>query len=388
MRKTFTFVIAFFPLASVFGQWQYVNPTAIGTGSAYLLQTSVAGQTNTNSFYNKLWLQGTATTGSANSWSTTQLVNGISVDASFNTPTTSRSWWMRFPQNDIQAWGDQGKTYMTLQSGKLGLGTSSPGYKFDLHTTGSLEGVNLESNAGGGSRFLRLFTPSMPVGAYNNITRPNDTGFAFGGTASGNADFGFVIAPWASANSGLRISNSGDVGIGVSYPKGQLHISTSDESLEAAIAIRQENNDAFGFDFGLDENNNGNFFLFRVFNDQRYPVMEFNRDQGTVGMGHAPVSGYTLAVAGKTLTDEVNVKVTSTWDKVFEKEYSLPALESVKIFIDQNKHLPEVPSAKEMEANGINLSEMNMLLLKKVEELTLYVIEQQKEIDGLKSKIK
>jgi hypothetical protein len=67
-------------------------------------------------------------------------------------------------------------------------------------------------------------------------------------------------------------------------------------------------------------------------------------------------------------------------DYVFEKSYSLPSLEEVKSYIDQNKHLPEVPSAKEMESNGVNLGEMNMLLLKKIEELTLYVIEQNKKL--------
>jgi hypothetical protein len=65
----------------------------------------------------------------------------------------------------------------------------------------------------------------------------------------------------------------------------------------------------------------------------------------------------------------------------------------VQDYINENKHLPEVPSAKEMEENGINLKEMNLILLKKIEELTLYVIEQnqtlekqQKEINSLQEK--
>jgi hypothetical protein len=66
-------------------------------------------------------------------------------------------------------------------------------------------------------------------------------------------------------------------------------------------------------------------------------------------------------------------------DYVFEKNYNLRPLAEVENYINQNKHLPEVPAAKEMEANGVNLGEMNMLLLKKVEELTLYVIELKKE---------
>ena len=80
-------------------------------------------------------------------------------------------------------------------------------------------------------------------------------------------------------------------------------------------------------------------------------------------------------------------------DYVFEKDYNLLPLSEVEAFINQNKHLPEVPSAKEMEAEGLNLKEMNLLLLKKVEELTLHVIhlnknnsEMRSEIEKLKNK--
>jgi len=74
-------------------------------------------------------------------------------------------------------------------------------------------------------------------------------------------------------------------------------------------------------------------------------------------------------------------------DYVFERNYKLPTLEEIKFYIDRNKHLPEVPSASEMEKNGIPLGEMNMLLLKKVEELTLYVIEQNKNNQDLKQQL-
>jgi hypothetical protein len=63
------------------------------------------------------------------------------------------------------------------------------------------------------------------------------------------------------------------------------------------------------------------------------------------------------------------------------------SLEETKAYIDANKHLPEVPSAKEMEKNGVQLGEMNMLLLKKVEELTLHLIEQNKKLQAQQSEI-
>ncbi len=75
-------------------------------------------------------------------------------------------------------------------------------------------------------------------------------------------------------------------------------------------------------------------------------------------------------------------------DKVFEKNYPLMSLYKVDKFIQQNKHLPGVPSAEEVVKHGIKVDEMVSKLLEKVEELTLYTIQQQKEIDALKRELK
>lgn len=107
-------------------------------------------------------------------------------------------------------------------------------------------------------------------------------------------------------------------------------------------------------------------------------------------------SGYKFAIAGNMIAEQVKVKKQVNWpDFVFAKEYKLPTLASIEQFINENKHLPEIPSAKEVEKDGQDLGEMNRLLLKKVEELTLYLIDQnkkfesqQKEIDSLKEKLK
>jgi hypothetical protein len=105
-----------------------------------------------------------------------------------------------------------------------------------------------------------------------------------------------------------------------------------------------------------------------------------NYNSGAVGIGTATTGTFKLAVEGKIGAREVNV-TTSAWaDYVFEADYALPSLESLKVFIDKNKHLPEIPTAQEVETNGVNLGEMNTLLLKKIEELTLYAIEQNKLI--------
>jgi hypothetical protein len=101
---------------------------------------------------------------------------------------------------------------------------------------------------------------------------------------------------------------------------------------------------------------------------------------GNVGVGSLNPDS-KLTVKGIIHAEEVRVDLTVPGpDYVFEKDYNLLPLSEVETYINQNKHLPEVPSAKEMEADGLNLKEMNLILLKKVEELTLHLIEKEKRI--------
>ena len=97
-----------------------------------------------------------------------------------------------------------------------------------------------------------------------------------------------------------------------------------------------------------------------------------------------------LTVKGKIHTQEVRVDMAGPLvpDYVFENDYKLKTLQEVESYIKENKHLPEIPSAKEIEKNGLMLAEMNMVLLKKMEEMTLYMIEQNKKIEDLQKQNK
>ncbi|WP_346855975.1 LamG-like jellyroll fold domain-containing protein [uncultured Draconibacterium sp.] len=109
---------------------------------------------------------------------------------------------------------------------------------------------------------------------------------------------------------------------------------------------------------------------------------------GNVAVGTSGVPA-NLYVYGTTYTREVVVQTSiPTPDYVFDKDYNLKSLEELESFIKENKHLPEIPSAKEVDTYGVDLGKMNMLLLKKIEELTLYILEQQKEIEALKETTK
>lgn len=91
----------------------------------------------------------------------------------------------------------------------------------------------------------------------------------------------------------------------------------------------------------------------------------------------------TLNVNGEVITRKVKVTQNNWPDYVFESNYQLPSLYEIEQFIQKNKHLPEIPSATAIENNGLDIGETQALLLKKIEELTLYTIQQQKQIDAL-----
>lgn len=95
-----------------------------------------------------------------------------------------------------------------------------------------------------------------------------------------------------------------------------------------------------------------------------------------------------LNVNGIMVAREIVVTAQNWADFVFASDYKLPKLQDVEKYYLANKHLPEIPSEKEVIDNGINVADMNKLLLKKVEELTIYLVQQQKEIEALKNKIK
>ncbi|QLC65929.1 hypothetical protein LPB248_06420 [Flavobacterium sp. LPB0248] len=110
---------------------------------------------------------------------------------------------------------------------------------------------------------------------------------------------------------------------------------------------------------------------------------------GYVGIG-TTTPDERLTVKGRIHTQEVRVDMAGPLvpDYVFAEDYKLKSLKEVEDYIKENKHLPEIPSSQEIEKNGLKLAEMNMNLLKKVEELTLYIIEQQKRINEQTSEIK
>lgn len=115
------------------------------------------------------------------------------------------------------------------------------------------------------------------------------------------------------------------------------------------------------------------------------PWMVFRPD-GNVGIGTTTPGAYKLAVEGTIGARRVKVTQSAWADFVFHPDYQLPSLREVEEYIKANRHLPEIPSAAEVEKEGLDLGEMNKKLLQKVEELTLYIINLEKRLNALEKK--
>jgi hypothetical protein len=106
-----------------------------------------------------------------------------------------------------------------------------------------------------------------------------------------------------------------------------------------------------------------------------------------IGSG-SPASGYILSINGKVISEEVRVELDGDWpDYVFDKTYLLTPLQQLEKFILTEKHLPNIPAASQVVKEGFDLGDMNRRLLEKIEELTLYIIQQEKKLNSLQQQV-
>ncbi len=207
----------------------------------------------------------------------------------------------------------------------------------------------------------------------------------------------FGIDFFTQGKSRMRINNNGNVGIKTNDPKHSLQIGngTTNESLVLA-GSETSSNLYIGFQEGLTHKyvrmhyNTANNLL-KITSDMG-DIIFFNRVTQNIGIGTNTLNnpnGYKLAVNGKIGAKEIIVENTSsTWpDYVFEKNYPLSSLEEVEHFIEANKHLPEIPAAREIEEKGINLGDIITAQQKKIEELTLYLIEINKQLKNQEAQL-
>ncbi|WP_053082652.1 hypothetical protein [Chryseobacterium angstadtii] len=204
----------------------------------------------------------------------------------------------------------------------------------------------------------------------------------------------------------VQLLNNGNVGIGTSDPNAKLHVlkeNTNNQNLvigkfdasgptggSTMVSIgyhttaNLELNSAYtgsGFRYG----SYGDFNIENDNNSTSLGAINFVSNK-KIQMAIMPNGNASLQ--GKFEAKEVKVTLTPTADFVFDEYYDLPKLEDVEKHIKEKKHLPEIASAKVMEKEGVNVGEFQIKLLQKIEELTLYSIEQNKQIKSLQEENK
>jgi len=291
------------------------------------------------------------------------------------------------------------------EEGKLGIGTTTPekGLHIVSNASGTVKSVIKSTNTNvrgvasmqvwnNSDSFLQMVNwgssfNGVSMGesrAGNGMLEYYGTGNLFLGSR-GNSDIGLI----SNSQRRITIKGNGYVGIGTETPSNPLTVRGN----QGRTFVIERESAVYGNikgSMGISGNTSQGGLRFQVSpdNGQNWNDAMFLQAGGRVGIG-TPNPSSKLTVAGNIHSQEIKVTVDAGTgpDYVFEEDYELKSLEEIKSYIDLNKHLPEVPSARIMESDGVNLGDMNMLLLKKVEELTLYLIEQNKQNQNQQARI-
>ncbi len=253
-------------------------------------------------------------------------------------------------------------TRMTIDKlGRVAIGTTYTSNGVLTVNGDATSGIRVENDVPGGEASIRLRSKNTSGTSYHADIASfhnGSTGFV-----------GFKSPHNNTAGSGYRliVNNLGNVGIGTTNPDSKLAVQDATNNQLSLI------------------NTTGNTWQFRsgstgslIFKDDNVERIRIN-SSGNMGIGTSNPGTYRLAVKGKIRAEEI--KVETGWaDYVFKEDYILPTLEEVEKHITEKGHLINIPSAEEVVANGIQLGEMNKLLLEKIEELTLYTLEQEKKL--------
>lgn len=254
---------------------------------------------------------------------------------------------------------------------------------FNLSAFGQFTFTNTGNNVGIGTTTPTAKLEIVHSGVALKFSRSGYTTYSILQSASN----GLSIFNDATNTIAMYFANNGNIGLGTLSPTARLHI----EHSGVALKFSRPGYTTYSI---LQSASNG----LSIFNDATNKISMYFASNGDVNVlgklsiGNVSTPGnYSLYVEKGILTEKVRValKNSSDWaDYVFKKDYKLMPLTELETYIQNNQHLPNIPAAEQVKEQGIDLAEMNIKLLEKIEELTLYAIEQQKQIDALKEQNK
>lgn len=308
----------------------------------------------------------------------------------------------------------------------IGVGNSTPRTALDIissnrtaltiggpsSSVGAVADINFQptsGSVGGSTLWTWSFRTDNFFGNPGDFALYSHDGSNYTAPIVAQADGDIILGGGTAQQMNYRVGRHGNVGIGTTTPTSKLHVELPTDGVfnETALMIEKSKRQlrfipklsgggmnplSQSNDFGIFWNDGASGF-----NGEAGLVIAPHTgsangirisSEGNVGIGTNKTSVYKLSVEGKIRAREIEVNASVWADFVFADGYELNSLAEVEEFIEANNHLPNVPSEKEVTANGINLGEMDAILLRKIEELTLYVIAQQKDIVNLKNQLK
>lgn len=404
---------------------KFTGLSAIGNSSIYDNSGSVGLNTTTMVGAANFTAKSLNTTGYGGMYIDMGGVSGRKPFYGYSIGGSAKAWTYFDEATNQLRFNNNGDQFVIDNAGNIGIGTLSPDAKLKIETSGTVPVMKVTKPwVGAGTTNFNLVEISNTynfgygtglqasggqIGVKGAASNGAQTGYgvygsAFGATGVAYGVYGTAGATAATAYGVYGTTTSGTTQWagyfdGRGYFSGNLGIGESDPITKLHVTGGTDAGLASGGFLTLGATNSTNMAIdnneIMARNNGAVSTLYLNNDGGNVSLCYAsgnvmigasvPATGYLLTVDGKVVCEELKVQMSESWpDYVFHEDYILPSLYDLEASIKANKHLPGIAPAATIEAEGVSVGAMQVQMMEKIEELTLYIIELQKQIDAVK----